>query len=124
MLITNVQIRETKTETRLAAIVSVTFDSMIVIHDIKIIRSEEGYFLAMPSRKVPNGTFKDVAHPISKEARTAVERIAVGAYNMMIKNSENIISLVLSDKSTARNMLDQQLSDFCVECDALKEQAV
>lgn len=73
MKITDVRIRKMTDEGKMKAIVSVTFDDQIVIHDIKIISSEEGDFIAMPSRKLQNGEFRDIAHPINKEARKEIE---------------------------------------------------
>ena len=51
------------------AIVSVTFDNEFVVHDIKVIEGQNGLFIAMPSRKTPDGEFKDIAHPINTSAR-------------------------------------------------------
>lgn len=114
MLITNVQIRDTKTDTRLEAVTSVTFDDMLVVHDIKIISSDEGYFLAMPSRRVPNGTFKDIAHPISKDVRSALERITVDGFTHMREHGLPMITLSLAVGSRKNSMLEQVFSDFVV----------
>ena len=65
---------------RLRAILSFTFDDLIAINDIKIIDSDNGLFLAMPSKQLPDGSFRDSAHPVSREARDAFERLALGAY--------------------------------------------
>ena len=75
MDITDVQIRlVTKaTETgKLKAVASIVIDDAFAIHDIKIIDGNEGVFVAMPSRKTPDGTFRDIAHPINTDARTIV----------------------------------------------------
>lgn len=113
MIITNVQIRDTKTETRLEGVASVTFDSMIVIHDIKIISNTEGgYFLAMPSRRLPNGTFKDIAHPISKEARGALESIAIGCFEKMKQEGQEALVFALKSTNTKSSMLEQGIEDF------------
>ena len=68
MQITDVRLRKVNSENRMKAVASVTFDNEFVIHDIKVIESQNGLFIAMPSRKTPNGEFKDIAHPINAEA--------------------------------------------------------
>ena len=68
MQITDIRIRKINTEGRMKAVVSVTFDDAFVVHDIKVIEGQEGrLFTAMPSRKTPDGEYKDIAHPINSE---------------------------------------------------------
>ena len=69
MEITDVKIRKLITEGRLKAIVSVTFDNMLAVHDIKVVQGEERLFAAMPSRKDESGIFRDIVHPSTAEAR-------------------------------------------------------
>ncbi len=69
MQVTDVKIRKITNEGKMKAIVSITLDNEFVVHDIKVIEGENGLFIAMPSRKTPNGEFKDIAHPISTEVR-------------------------------------------------------
>ena len=69
MNITDVRLRKLPTEGKLKAIVSVTFNDEFVLHDIKIIEGNESLFLAMPSRRLSNGEYRDIAHPINSEAR-------------------------------------------------------
>lgn len=73
MEITDIRIRKINTEYRMKAVVSVTFDNEFVVHDIKIIESQNGLFIAMPSRKTPEGEFKDIAHPINAETREKIQ---------------------------------------------------
>lgn len=73
MEITDVRIRKISTDTKMRAIVSVTFDNEFVVHDIKVIEGKEGLFIAMPSRKTPNGEFKDITHPINTETRQRIQ---------------------------------------------------
>jgi len=73
MEITDIRIRKINTESRMKAVVSVTFDNEFVVHDIKIIESQNGLFIAMPSRKTPEGEFKDIAHPINAETREKIQ---------------------------------------------------
>lgn len=65
MEITDIKIRRIITEGRLRAVVSITLDNMLAVHDIKIVQGDERLFVAMPSRKDENGVFRDIVHPIS-----------------------------------------------------------
>ena len=82
MQITDVRLRKvnSETENRMKAVASVTFDNEFVIHDIKVIESQNGLFIAMPSRKTPNGEFKDIAHPINPETREKIQKAILEAY--------------------------------------------
>lgn len=73
MQITDVRIRKVNSEGKMKAVVSVTFDNEFVVHDIKIIEGQEGLFIAMPSRKTPDGEFKDIAHPINSTTREKLQ---------------------------------------------------
>ncbi len=93
MQITDIKIRKIITEGRLRAIISITIDNMLAIHDIKVVQGDERLFVAMPSRKDENGIFRDVVHPISLEARAAIEGEILEAYknhlyNLEIENGE------------------------------------
>ena len=81
MQITDVRLRKVNSENRMKAVASVTFDNEFVIHDIKVIESQNGLFIAMPSRKTPNGDFKDIAHPINVETREKVQAAILEAYD-------------------------------------------
>ena len=80
MEITDVRIRKVSDEGKMKAIVSVTFDDEFVVHDIKVIDGQNGLFIAMPSRKTPNGEFKDIAHPINPETREKIQKAILEAY--------------------------------------------
>ena len=80
MQITDVRVKKVNSENRMRAVASVTFDNEIVIHDIKIIESQNGLFIDMPSKKSQNGDFKDVAQPINQEAREKVKKSILDAY--------------------------------------------
>ena len=81
MQITDVRLRKVNSENRMKAVASVTFDNEFVIHDIKVIESQNGLFIAMPSRKTPNGEFKDIAHPINTETREMLLKAILEKYN-------------------------------------------
>ncbi len=83
MEITDVRIRKIDAEGKMKAVVSVTFDNEFVIHDIKVIESLNGLFIAMPSRKTPDGEFKDIAHPINAAAREKIQSIILGKYESL-----------------------------------------
>ncbi|MDU4938563.1 MAG: septation regulator SpoVG [Clostridium sp.] len=80
MQITDVRIRKITTDGKMKAIVSVTFDNEFVVHDIKIIEGQNGLFIAMPSRKTPDGEFKDIAHPINTDTREKIQGSILDAY--------------------------------------------
>lgn len=73
MKITDVRLRKISEEGKMKAIVSVTFDDEFVVHDIKIIDGQNGLFVAMPSRKMADGEFRDIAHPINAETRQKIQ---------------------------------------------------
>ena len=81
MRISDVRIRlVNKDDTRLKAVASITIDECFVVHDIKVIEGNEGYFIAMPSRKTPDGEFKDVVHPLNTETREQIRDIVLKAF--------------------------------------------
>lgn len=80
MQITDVRIRKIASEGKMKGIVSVTLDNEFVVHDIKVIEGQMGLFIAMPSRKTPDGEFKDIAHPINTEAREKIQTAILEAY--------------------------------------------
>ena len=81
MEITDVRIKKIESENRLKAIASITFDNCLVIHDVRVIEGDNGVFIAMPSKKIPTGEFKDIAHPITSEFRKVLEEVIIKAYN-------------------------------------------
>ncbi len=85
--ITDVRIRKINTEGKMKAIVSVTFDDQFVVHDIKIIEGQNGLFIAMPSRKTPEGEFKDIAHPINPETRSMIQNAILKEYELTLDQS-------------------------------------
>jgi len=80
MEITDIRIRKIDSEGKMKAVVSVTFDNEFVVHDIKVIESQKGLFIAMPSRKTPDGEFRDIAHPINAETREKIQSIILERY--------------------------------------------
>ena len=80
MEISDIRIRKTLHDGKMKAVVSVTFDNTFVVHDIKIIQGHSGYFVAMPSRRMPNGEYRDIAHPINSDARNHLQRSVLDYY--------------------------------------------
>ena len=80
MEITDLKIRKMMTDGRLRAIVSITLDQMLAVHDIKVVQGENRLFVAMPSRKDEGGIFRDIVHPISAQARQYLENQILDAY--------------------------------------------
>lgn len=80
MKVTDVRIRKITSEGKMKAVVSVTFDDQFVVHDIKIIEGQNGPFIAMPSRKMGEGDFRDIAHPINSETRGMIQKAIFNRY--------------------------------------------
>lgn len=89
MKITDVRVRKFDSDNnRMKAVASVTFDDEFVVHDIKVIESDEGFFIAMPSRKTPTGDFRDIAHPINKETREKIQKAVLEAFEAPEEDSK------------------------------------
>lgn len=80
MQITDVRVRKVETEGKLKAVVSITFDDEFVVHDIKVIEGEKGLFIAMPSKKSPDGEYRDIAHPINAGTRERIQTAILKKY--------------------------------------------
>ena len=80
MQITDVRIRKIAKEGKMKAIVSITLDGEFVVHDIKVIEGEKGLFIAMPSRRAGDGEYRDIAHPINSDTRTALQELILMKY--------------------------------------------
>lgn len=84
MDITDVRVRKVNVEGKMKAVVSVTIDNAFVVHDVKVVEGTNGLFVAMPSRKTPEGEFRDIAHPISTAAREVIQTAVLKAYQEAI----------------------------------------
>lgn len=79
--ITDVRIRlVAKDDSKLKAVASMTIDECFVIHDIKVIEGKEGFFISMPSKKTPDGEYRDIVHPINTETREKIIAEILKAY--------------------------------------------
>ena len=80
MVISDIKIRKFFDDGPMKAVVSVTFDNALAVHDIKVINAKDKFFIVMPSRKNPDGTFRDIVHPINAEFSSELEGAVIKAY--------------------------------------------
>ena len=73
---------------KLKAVASITLDNEFVVHDIKIIEGQNGLFIAMPSKKVSETEFRDIAHPIVSEARNKIRDVIFAEYEKIADDNE------------------------------------
>ena len=88
MQITDIKVRKLFDEGPMKAIVSVTFDSQLAVHDIKVINARDKFFIVMPSRKNPDDTYRDIVHPINAQFRSILESAVIAAYEDALANAE------------------------------------
>ena len=82
MQITDIKVRKLFDDGPMKAVVSVTFDGQLAVHDIKVIHAREKFFIVMPSRKNPDETFRDIVHPINSQFREVLESAIISAYEI------------------------------------------
>ena len=92
MNITDVRIRVIKESEKMKAVASITFDDEFVVHDIKIIDGQNGLFIAMPSKRIGDVGFKDVAHPLSSDVRNKIKDAIFDAYEKALAEAENEVT--------------------------------
>lgn len=78
-----------RNEDKLKGFANVTFDNAFVVRGMKIIQGNSGYFVSMPSRKRPDGTHQDIAHPVNSEMRQMIEQRVLEAYELELKAQEH-----------------------------------
>lgn len=88
MQITDIKVRKLFDEGPMKAVVSVTFDGQLAVHDIKVINARDRFFIVMPSRKNPDDTFRDIVHPINSEFRATLEDMVIAAYERAVAIAE------------------------------------
>ena len=81
MEVTNVRLKKVDTGFRMKAVATVTFDDEFVVHDVRVVESKNGLFIAMPSKKTPSGEYRDIAHPINPATRDKIQTSVLAAYN-------------------------------------------
>ena len=85
MQITDIRVRKLTKEGKMKAVVSVTFDDVFVVHDIKVIDGDKGLFIAMPSRRAGDGEYRDIAHPINSYMRDRLQSEILAKYEEAVK---------------------------------------
>ena len=96
MKITKVVLRiKEKEDSRLKAIATVTLDEAFVITGIRLIQGDDKMFIAMPSRKVSEGVYDDIAHPVNQETRQMFEDAIFKAYDEMKNTGEELVKIDL-----------------------------
>ena len=89
MNITDVRVRPLeKADGKMKAVASITINGEFVVHDIKVIEGDKGYFVAMPSKKDGNGDYKDIAHPINTATRKTIQDAVLAKYNEVVEDTE------------------------------------
>lgn len=83
MTVTEIRMKPVAGDARLRALATVTLDGEIAVHDVKIISGDERLFVAMPSRRMADGSFRDIVHPVSAEARARLEGEILKAYRAL-----------------------------------------
>lgn len=91
MEITDIRIKKVASDGKMKAVASVTFDNAFAVHDVKVIEGPEKLFVAMPSRRTPDGEYRDIAHPINSEMRNILENKILAAYDA-IEDDEAVTS--------------------------------
>ena len=87
MQITDIRVRKLTKEGKMKAVVSVTFDDVFVVHDIKVIDGDKGLFIAMPSRRAGDGEYRDIAHPINSDVRDRLQSEILAKDEEAVKES-------------------------------------
>lgn len=110
MIITAVQLKLLfDTGTKLRAVANLTFDDMLVVHDIKVLQNNDELFLAMPSKSKKTSGFQDIVHPINRDTRTAIENIIFAVYNTAVNDNRSLIDV--------RMIVDDEDSIITQSCD-------
>lgn len=85
MIVTDVRVRRITQEGKMKAIVSITLEDSFAVHDVRVIEGSNGLFVAMPSKRNPNGDFRDIAHPINATTREEIQSAVLEAYNTALE---------------------------------------
>ena len=93
MEVTDVRLRRVQTDGRMRAIASITLDDEFVVHDIRVIDGNSGLFVAMPSKRTPDGEFRDIAHPINSGTRNKIQEIVLAAYHASSEDEAEVLEL-------------------------------
>lgn len=108
MEITDIKIRKIISEGRLRAVISITLDDQLAVHDIKVVQGDERLFVAMPSRKDESGVFRDIVHPISPEAREMLETNILDAYERHLAIAEAEAIAVAHEAKELQSIIEEE----------------
>jgi len=97
MEITKVEIRPMRNEGNLKAFCSVVFDDVFIVHSVKVIQGKEGLFVAMPSREIGKGEYRDIAHPIDNDFRLKLEKMVLERYHEEVQGNEEGEEILTED---------------------------
>ena len=87
MQITDIKVRKLFDEGPMKAVISVTFDGQLAVHDIKVIYARDKFFIVMPSRKNPDESYRDIVHPINAQFRGMLEESVISAYESALEEA-------------------------------------
>lgn len=114
--VTEVRVRPfSKEDEKLKAFATITFNDCFIVSDLKIIKGKKGLFVAMPSRKMKDGTFRDIAHPLNNETRGMIEKQVLAAYEEALTRSINEIKSEIDtnlNKESGDSLSDELKSDL------------
>lgn len=88
MEVTDVRLRRVNSEGRMRAIASITLDQEFVVHDIRVIDGNNGLFVAMPSKRTPDGEFRDIAHPINSQMRSKMQEAVLKEFRRVGEDAD------------------------------------
>ncbi|MCH5314761.1 MAG: SpoVG family protein [Eubacterium sp.] len=115
MLLTQIKIKNIPISDRLRGFAEVVFDNQFAVHDIKIIKRENDYLIAMPSKKIGNSeNFSDIVHPINRETREVFEKMLLVAYEECINSKKYSMCFELVNGCNKVNVFEQDISDFVI----------
>ena len=100
MEITDIRVRKLFEEGPMKAVVSVTFDGQLAVHDIKVINARDKFFIVMPSRKNPDDTYRDIVHPINAQFREKLENAVIAAYTEELATAAITADIVEEDPAS------------------------
>ncbi|MBU1427857.1 septation regulator SpoVG [bacterium] len=121
MEITDVRLRKIETEGKLRAYVSITFDDSFVVHDLRVIDGNKGMFVAMPSKRLPNGDHKDIAHPINTEIREKIQNAVLDVYNRELEEAPQVKVEPKVEEEVEESKVEEEVEE--VEETATEEEA-
>ncbi len=72
---------------KIRAFASIVVDDCFIINDLRVVEGrEDQYFVTMPARKARNGQMRDIAHPLNRETREAIEERVIEEYLNAVRN--------------------------------------